>query len=140
MNLLIVFVFGILGGLSRFEINTYLPKIGTFPLATLLINLLGCYLFTFFIKNFLAAKNVHQRLITGLGTGFIGAFTTFSSFMLDSDNLLNSGLYGQLALYVLVSIFGGLLMALLGMHHGRHFTRAAADADADKVEKEVPHA
>ena len=121
MNLLIVFIFGLLGGLSRYEINTYLPKLGTFPIATLLINLVGCYLFTFLIKNFLAAKNVHERLILGLGTGFIGSFTTFSSFMLDADNLLIGGLYGQLVIYVLVSIAGGLGMALLGMRHGRHF-------------------
>lgn len=119
MNIIIVFIFGILGGLSRYEINTYLPKVGTFPLSTLLINLIGCYLFTFLIKNFLATKNIHQRWILGLGTGFIGAFTTFSSFMMDTDNLLISAHYGQLFLYVFLTVFGGLLMALLGMYHGR---------------------
>ena len=119
MNIIIVFIFGILGGISRYEINTYLPKFGTFPLATLVINLIGCYLFTFLIKNYLANQNVHKRLILGIGTGFIGAFTTFSSFMLDSDNLLIAHNYAGLTIYALVSIFGGLLMAMLGMYHGR---------------------
>lgn len=119
MNIIIVFIFGVVGGISRYELNTYLPKLGTFPIATLLINLVGCYLFTFFIKNFLAAKNVHEKLILGIGTGFLGAFTTFSSFMMDSDNLMVAGHYGQLAIYALLTIFGGLLMATLGMRHGK---------------------
>ncbi|GBG96407.1 fluoride efflux transporter FluC [Lactococcus termiticola] len=119
MNIIIVFLFGALGGICRFELNEYLPKLGTFPLATLLINLVGCYLFTFLIKNFLSAKNMNQKLILGLGTGFIGAFTTFSSFILDSDHLLISGHYFQLFVYVFLSVFGGLLMATLGMMHGR---------------------
>ena len=119
MNIIVVFLFGILGGWARFTLNSYLPKVGDFPLATLLINLLGCYLFTFFIKNYLAAKNVHERLILGLGTGFIGAFTTFSSFMLDADNLLVAHDYLGILLYLLFSIVGGLLMAMLGMWHGR---------------------
>ncbi|MDR0200411.1 MAG: CrcB family protein [Streptococcaceae bacterium] len=124
MNVVLIFLFGILGGLARFEIATYLPKTGVFPLATLLINLVGCYLFTFFIKNYLAAHNVHERLILAMGTGFIGAFTTFSSFMLDTDNLLVAHSYGLLALYVVLSIVGGLAMALLGMVHGRrHVSR-----------------
>ncbi len=127
MNILIVFIFGILGGWSRYEINTYLPKVGNFPLATLLINLVGCYLFTFLIKNYLMQKNIHEKLILGLGTGFIGAFTTFSSFMLDSDNLLVAGHYGQLTLYVILSIFGGLGAAILGMYHGNRLVGGKHD-------------
>lgn len=119
MNIIIVFVFGFFGGISRYQLNQYLPKIADFPLATLLINLAGCYLFTFLIKNVLGAKNVHQKLILGIGTGFIGAFTTFSSFMLDSEILYLNAHYLALALYVFLSIFGGLGMAMLGMAHGR---------------------
>lgn len=119
MNIIIVFIFGFLGGLTRFEINKYLPTIGGFPIATLLINLVGCYLFTFLVKNYLVAKNFNQKLILGIGTGFIGAFTTFSSFMLDSDNLLINHQYLKLFIYVVISIAGGLSMAILGMHHGR---------------------
>lgn len=119
MNIIIVFVFGFFGGISRYQLNQYLPKIADFPLATLLINLVGCYLFTFLIKNVLGAKNVHQKLILGIGTGFIGAFTTFSSFMLDSEILYLNAQYLALALYVFISIFGGLGMAMLGMAHGR---------------------
>jgi len=119
MNILLIFIFGALGGISRYEINEYLPKLGSFPLATLLINLVGCYLFTFLIKNLLVSKNVNAKLVLGIGTGFIGAFTTFSSFILDTDNLLVSGHYLLLLIYVLISIFGGLAMAMLGMYHGR---------------------
>ena len=125
MNVIIVFIFGFLGGLTRYEINKYLPTFGTFPLATLLINLAGCYLFTFLVKNYLVARNTNQKLILGIGTGFIGAFTTFSSFMMDADNLLIERQYVQLTIYVLVSVIGGLLMAILGMYHGRKVTDRA---------------
>ncbi len=119
MNIIIVFLFGFLGGLSRYEVNLHLPQTGHFPLATLLINLLGCYLFTFLVKNYLQTKKVHQKLILGIGTGFIGAFTTFSTFIMDSEHLLLLGDFGLLTLYVFLSIVGGLLMAFLGMRHGR---------------------
>lgn len=123
MDTLIVFIFGFLGGVSRYEINKYLPTFGNFPLATLIINLIGCYLFAFLIKNYLAAKKANQKLILGIGTGFIGAFTTFSSFLLDSDNLLIAHDYRSLIIYVAVTIGGGLLMIILGMHHGRKLVK-----------------
>jgi len=119
MNILIVFIFGFLGGLARFEINEYLPKVGDFPLATLIVNLLGCYLFTFLVKNYMVARHSNSKLILGIGTGFIGAFTTFSSFMLDADNLLIAHDYLGLMTYVLLSVVGGLIFAGLGMAHGR---------------------
>lgn len=119
MNFIIVFIFGVLGGLSRYELNVHLPKIGVFPISTLLINLVGCYLFTFLIKNYLTAKNAKARLILALGTGYIGTFTTFSAFMMDSDNLLVAHHYWLLLMYVILTIFGGLGMAALGMYHGR---------------------
>ncbi|MDR0300650.1 MAG: CrcB family protein [Streptococcaceae bacterium] len=119
MNAFIVFIFGFFGGLSRYEINTYLPKMGDFPLATLVINLIGCYFFTFLVKSYLIEKNVHARLILGIGTGFIGSFTTFSSFILDADRLLMTQHYVELLGYVGFSIVGGLFMAMLGMRHGR---------------------
>ncbi|MFC4652585.1 fluoride efflux transporter FluC [Lactococcus nasutitermitis] len=134
MNIIIVFLFGILGGLSRFEISSYLPKIGAFPIATLLINLVGCYLFTFLIKNYLTAKNAKARTILALGTGYIGTFTTFSSFMMDSDNLLTTQHYWLLSLYVLLTVGGGLAMAALGMYHGR---LAVAFPTATELEEEV---
>ncbi|CAM3088555.1 chromosome condensation protein CrcB [Lactococcus hircilactis] len=120
MNFIIVFIFGVLGGLSRYELNVHLPKLGQFPISTLLINLVGCYCFTFLIKNYLTAKNAKARTILALGTGYIGTFTTFSSFMMDSDNLLTTQHYWLLTLYVLLTVGGGLAMAALGMYHGRH--------------------
>lgn len=134
MNIIIVFIFGILGGLSRFELSEHLPKIGGFPIATLLINLVGCYLFTFLIKNYLKATNAKARTILALGAGYIGTFTTFSSFMMDSDNLLVAHSYGLLALYVVLTVGGGLAMAALGMYHGR---LAAAYPSAKVLEEEA---
>ncbi|WP_373279851.1 fluoride efflux transporter FluC [Lactococcus fujiensis] len=61
MNIIIVFLFGFLGGLSRYEVNLHLPQTGHFPLATLLINLLGCYLFTFLVKKLFTNKKSSSK-------------------------------------------------------------------------------
>lgn len=119
MNIIIVFFFGILGGVSRYEIGQYLPSIWHFPLATLIINLTGCYMFTFLVKNYLRVRNVHEKIILAIGTGYIGAFTTFSSFIMDCEHLLLVRDYPIFILYTLLSMGGGLTMSILGMKHGR---------------------
>ncbi|MDR0299860.1 MAG: CrcB family protein [Streptococcaceae bacterium] len=123
MKVFVVFFFGILGGIARLEINDYLPKLGNFPLATLLINLLGCFLFAFFIKNFLVAKQVAEIWILAAGTGFLGAFTTFSSAILDTYKLLSSGNYLLMFLYILLEIVGGLAMIVFGTNMARKLVK-----------------
>ena len=124
MKVFIVFLAGIIGGEARFAINQYLPKIGDFPLATLLVNLVGCFFFAFFVKEFLVRKKVSETWILAIGTGFFGAFTTFSSMILDSYNLLSSGKYGLLILYIFLELVGGLLMILAGLGAARKWVAA----------------
>ncbi|MGX7351753.1 chromosome condensation protein CrcB [Enterococcus canis] len=114
MNYLIVALFGFLGGNLRYFLGMWIPKIGDFPLPTLAINLLGCFLFTFLAKNYLVSKKASERLILGVGTGFVGSLTTFSSFALDVNALLLVHQYGAAFLYAAISLLGGLLFVYLG--------------------------
>lgn len=85
-----------------------------FPLATLAVNVLGSFLLA--LTTEAAAGGVltpQARLV--LGTGFLGAFTTFSTFALNADGLARSGNWGLAALYVLANV--GL--SLLGISLGR---------------------
>jgi CrcB protein len=57
---------------------------------------------------------MNPNLRLAIGTGFTGAFTTFSTFSEETLNLIKNGQYGFALLYVLASIFGGIGLALLG--------------------------
>lgn len=124
VNELFIFIFGIFGGLARYYEGTYLNLPNGFPLGTMIVNLVGSFFFTFLIKHYLGAKNVPERIVLGIGTGFIGGFTTFSSLMLDTFQLLSNQQYFFLFLYLSVSVIGGLSSSALGMKVGRRVVRS----------------
>jgi CrcB protein len=119
MNVVTVFVFGIFGGMARASLNGLFPSFYGFPLTTFCINCLGCFLLAFFAKNYMVSKNVSERLILGMGTGFIGSFTTFSSLILDAFKLYQNGEFAFLFLYLSGSLTLGFVMTILGFKIGR---------------------
>lgn len=106
-------IFGALGGMCRYAFNLWLSG-GSFPYATLAVNLIGCFLLAF-LMQFLAEKSrISLVILNGIGTGFIGAFTTFSAFSVDAIQLLQKGQFLLAMSYVLASLIGGLLMVKFG--------------------------
>ena len=105
------------GGFARYYMAGVIYGIfGTsFPYGTLAVNLLGCFLIgllsCFAEKKFL--MNPEARLL--LMVGFCGAFTTFSTFMLETSNLLKDGEMGRAFLNVLLSVVIGFLVFRLGV-------------------------
>jgi CrcB protein len=114
MNGLIVALFAFFGGMVRFFLGSELPHWGDFPLGTLVANFIGCFIFSWLVKQIMTKKQVNGRLILGVGTGFCGALTTFSSFALDTVQLLQKQAYGMAVGYFVLSIFGGLFFVWLG--------------------------
>lgn len=110
---------GALGALARYLVTLAVQErlLGTpyagLPLATLLVNVGGSFLLAF-----LATLASQDRLggfwLLTLGTGFVGAFTTFSTLELDADTLLRSGGLGAALLYVGGNVFLGYGALLLG--------------------------
>lgn len=84
-----------------------------FPLATLIVNVFGSFLLAFLVT--LALKGwVSPDLRLILGTGFLGAFTTFSTFELEAFELLESRLWPLAACYIAGNLLLGFMAILLG--------------------------
>lgn len=114
-SFLAVGIGGILGAICRYSLSLAVPNTEIFPFTTLFINLLGCFclawLFTSFIKR--------TPIVLGVGTGFCGAFTTFSTLSLETLLLLENSEWLQAVLYVTVSVLGGLACTWLGIRLAR---------------------
>ncbi|MBK2001552.1 fluoride efflux transporter CrcB [Listeria ivanovii subsp. londoniensis] len=113
MYFLYVGLFGALGGMCRYAINLWLGG-GDFPYATLVVNLIGCFLLAFVMRFLVEKSRISLVILNGIGTGFIGAFTTFSAFSVDAIQLLKNGEMVLAISYILTSFIGGLLMVKLG--------------------------
>ncbi|HTL48065.1 MAG TPA: CrcB family protein [Verrucomicrobiae bacterium] len=110
---------GILGTWARYSLSTWVQ--GTwpspFPSGTFAVNLAGCFLAGLFFA--LAEKGtlpVAGTLL--LITGFCGAFTTFSAWMLDTNVLLRGGNTGLVFLNLALSLAGGFALLQLGLRLG----------------------
>lgn len=112
--LLFIFLGGGLGSVLRFLISSYTQKwwkINTFPFGTFLVNVLGCFLIGY-LSSYL--KVDHHRFL--FITGFCGAFTTFSTFSLESFQLYQQGEILILLSYIILSIIIGLIAIYWGLH------------------------
>lgn len=113
MELIFVGLGGFFGAISRFALGEWLHSDHGFPLGTLLVNLLGCLVLGWFLA-FAKRKALRGNLVLLVGTGFSGSFTTFSTFSVETVNLVAGGQVLFALLYVLLSIFVGLLLAFIG--------------------------
>ena len=108
-NYLSVAFFAFFGGISRY----YLGKIWQSN-GTIVANLVGCFLLAFLTYYVIERDLLAGWLNVGLGTGFIGAFTTFSSFTVDFMKLVNAHHLIHAMIYLSISILGGFLCVTLG--------------------------
>ena len=114
---LLIALFGAFGTVARFSVVQITPKIfqSTFPIGTLVVNLLGCFLIGLF-SGILNTKfiSIDENFKNYINIGFLGGFTTFSSFSQDFFNLVNNSNYLLAFIYIFISVFFGLLMFYLG--------------------------
>ena len=117
MNFVMVALGGALGSVLRYSAGFGVAHIWPQHLyiATVLVNILGCFLIGCVFSWFLLRPDVSGMTTLLLMTGFLGGFTTFSTFSLDALRLLNDGQPVQALLYMGVTLVGGLLATWLGM-------------------------
>ena len=117
MNWLLVALGGAIGAVSRYGLGSYFIKSSsTFPWATWCINLLGCFLagvFFAFSQQYPTLQN-NARLF--LMVGILGGFTTFSSFGLETFQLLKHGQTTLALGYVISSVIMGVIFLALGFY------------------------
>jgi len=116
--LAIVGLGGFLGAVCRHMMSEFVARNynGVFPFATLIVNVFGCFLLGLCI--FFLEKNTHlsPAIKLGLGTGFLGAFTTFSTFGVETHNLLTQGEQMKAFLNVGGNLFLGLIAVFVAFH------------------------
>lgn len=106
---------GFIGAVCRYLIGLIPLNEGTaFPVKTFFINVLGCFLIG--IIAALAAKNnvLGPKGILFLKAGICGGFTTFSSFALETSDLMKNGITAAALLYVVLSIVIGVIAVFAG--------------------------
>lgn len=107
---------GAVGALSRYGVNIGVAKllgIG-FPWGTLIINIAGCFLMGVLIARTAQMETVSPELRAFCATGFLGAFTTFSTFSLDFVTMWERGEMMQAALYMIASVILSILALFAG--------------------------
>ncbi|OAM73488.1 fluoride efflux transporter CrcB [Devosia elaeis] len=116
---------GAIGAMARHALSILVGRLwhGSFPLAILLVNIVGAIamgLVIGLLARFMPAWQQEARLFVAVGV--LGGFTTFSSFTLDTVILLERGELAQAGLYVALSV----VVCLAGLYLGLLITRGGA--------------
>jgi CrcB protein len=115
MRCLVVGVAGFVGAITRYLVNLgFARSTINFPLGTFIINVTGCLILGWFI-TYARAHNITGSLwFLAIGVGFVGAYTTFSTFIFESNQRAQEGAWNIVTAYVLASVFVGSLACWLG--------------------------
>ena len=117
MRIFLLVVFGAAGTLARYGLQGLVQQRtgGTFPVGTLVVNLLGCFLLGGVAEYGFQHLALPPDWRIGITVGFFGAFTTFSTFSYETVRMLEDGAWSVAALYLGLSLVGGLLLMMFGM-------------------------
>ncbi|MDR6998269.1 fluoride efflux transporter CrcB [Neobacillus niacini] len=115
-EVLFVSIGGFFGAIGRFVISKSLQKRSQsgFPIGTLTVNLIGA-----FLLGFIVGIPIKGHLYSLLGIGFMGAFTTFSTFKLELAGLKKSKKNKHFFRYLVISYLAGIILAFLGILVGK---------------------
>jgi CrcB protein len=113
---------GFLGGEARYLL--FPTAHDAFPATTFVINISGSFILALLLVLILEVWPPTKYLRPLLATGFCGAYTTFSTWMVDTDKLISAGRYGIAAADILGSLLVGLAATIAGLAVGRGLAEA----------------
>lgn len=105
-QIFVIAIAGAVGCIARFLLSQNVQTIlgQGFPYGILIVNVSGCLLIGFLSVLLLERLNVGPLWRAGLLIGFLGGFTTFSSFSIDTIKMLENGNYVKAILYIILSV------------------------------------
>ena len=117
MRITLLIVFGALGTLARYGLQGLVQERtgSSFPAGTLVVNILGCFLLGGVAEYALTHLSIPPEWRVGITVGFLGAFTTFSTFTFEAVRLIQDGEWARAGTYLMASVVGGILAILAGM-------------------------
>lgn len=123
MTVIWVFLAGGLGSAARYLIGLWAATaLGVgFPYGTLIVNLAGCFALGLVVQ-LAVAGSWHGDVRAAIAAGFIGGFTTYSSFNQETLTMLTAGAAGAAVVNVAITLAGGLAAGTLGLAAGRLLT------------------
>jgi CrcB protein len=117
MKIVFIAIFGVLGVLSRYVVGNFVAKIlpPPFPYGTLLINITGAFAIGVIHVIGIERVSLSPEIRIGIMVGFLGGYTTFSSYCLESVRLIEDAEFMKAALYFVASPILGFLAASGGI-------------------------
>ncbi|APV43915.1 CrcB protein [Dehalogenimonas formicexedens] len=112
---------GALGSVCRFALSgaVYSAFGQSFPYGTLAVNVIGSFLLGLLMQLGMSTDLIPPHLRTAVAIGFLGAFTTFSTFTYETVQLIQDGAWGSVALNIMTSLALGIAAVVAGIFTGR---------------------
>jgi fluoride exporter len=110
---------GSVGAIARYVVALLFGRLNIrFPAGTFFINISGSLFLGWFLTH-IAGKNFSDTFRLAIGVGFVGAYTTFSTYMYESNKLIDDGANLPAMVNIVGSVVAGLLAVRLGIWLGR---------------------
>ena len=118
LNLFLVGVGGFFGAIARYSISKQFNHKSTFriPLGTIAVNTIGA-----FLLGFITGVKASPVMLILFGTGFLGAFTTFSTLKLEMTQMYKHKHYKTFLFYTVLTYGLGIILAYIGFLLGTFF-------------------
>ena len=125
MNLvLLIGASGALGALSRYALSGAVYSVlgQGFAYGTLVVNVLGSFMIGLVMHIGLSTDIISPNLRTAATVGFLGAFTTFSTFSYETVQLIQEGAWGAVVVNILANVVLCIIAVLVGLAAGKLIT------------------
>jgi CrcB protein len=121
MRLIWIAVAGMLGSVSRYVVEGWVSSAtrGAFPWSTIVVNATGAFLLGFIFTVLTERFLPHPDFRAAVTIGFLGAYTTFSTFAFETFRLAEDGAVALATLNVTASVAAGVVAVWLGVVAGR---------------------